>query len=799
MLGAPKSKTLSNRKVRLAFAAAIAIMLVVAGLSYRSSVAAVEVDRWVSHTHEVLDTLQDLALSMRTLESSARGFLLSGNDSYLESYRSGLRRLELDQAAVGALTVDNSNQQRQLPALARLIALKMQAAQTVMDLRRSQGLDAAVEAVRTGTGQRITFDFESLVGQLRSEELRLLAIRDADAKRSVSQTNIILILGTVLGLIITGGAGWTVQCDNSRRESAEEALFGEKERAEVTLNSIGDAVACTDISGHLTYLNPIAETMSGWTWQEAEGRPMPEVFRILDGTSRQAIPNPMAKAIAQNRHMHLPANSVLIRRDGFEIPIEDSVAPIHDRQGRPTGAVIAFRDVTAARSMALRMAHAAEHDFLTGLPNRMLLNDRIRQAIAVAPRHKKQVAVLFLDLDGFKHINDSLGHAIGDKLLQSIAKRLADCVRASDTVSRLGGDEFVVLLSEVRDLEEAAIAAGRMLEAVAKIHFIDRNEIEVTTSIGISVHPGDGPDAETLIKNADEAMYQAKDKGRQNYQFFQPTMNARAVERQSIEESLRRGLERRELALHYQPKIHLTTGAIIGAEALIRWTHPTRGSVSPAQFISIAEACGLMLPIGAWVLREACGQARAWADQGLPACSMTVNVCALEFLDETFADRLLAILGETGLDPKFLELDVTEKVLMRRPEATAPILQALRNSGVQVAIDDFGTGDFGLSHLRRFSVDAVKIDSSLVRQISAAGKDSEVVTAAIAMARGLKLRVVAEGVETAEALDFLRARHCDEAQGYYFSPPLPASQFAELLEAGIGRAISPGQPALLAG
>jgi EAL domain-containing protein (putative c-di-GMP-specific phosphodiesterase class I) len=276
-------------------------------------------------------------------------------------------------------------------------------------------------------------------------------------------------------------------------------------------------------------------------------------------------------------------------------------------------------------------------------------------------------------------------------------------------------------------------------------------------------------------------------------------MNARAVERQSIEESLRRGLERRELALHYQPKIQLTTGGVIGAEALIRWTHPTRGSVSPGQFISIAEACGLMLPIGAWVLREACGQARAWADQGLPACSMTVNVCAREFLDETFADRLSAILGETGLDPKFLELDVTENILMRRPGATAPILQALRNSGVQVAIDDFGTGDFGLSHLQKFSVDAVKIDSSLVRQIGAAGKDAEVVTAAIAMARGLKLRVVAEGVETAEALDFLRARHCDEAQGYYFSPPLPASQFAELLEAGIGGGISPGRPALLAG
>ena len=269
--------------------------------------------------------------------------------------------------------------------------------------------------------------------------------------------------------------------------------------------------------------------------------------------------------------------------------------------------------------MALQMTHSAEHDFLTGLPNRMLLNDRVSQAIALAPRHMKKVAVLFLDLDGFKHINDSLGHPIGDKLLQSIAKRLVDCVRGSDTVSRQGGDEFVVLLSEVEQPEDAAITARRMLQAVARAHSIDQHDLHVTTSIGVSIYPDDGLDAETLIKNADTAMYQAKENGRQSYQFFKPAMNVRAVERQSIEEGLRRALERQEFALHYQPKINLRTGAITGAEALIRWTHPTRGSVSPAQFIPVAEDCGLILPIGNWVLREACTQARAWVDAGLPA------------------------------------------------------------------------------------------------------------------------------------------------------------------------------------
>ena len=571
------------------------------------------------------------------------------------------------------------------------------------------------------------------------------------------------------------------------RKIMEEALFVEKERAQVTLNCIGDAVACTDISGHLTFLNLVAERMTGWSMQEAAGRPMPEVFRILDATTRETIPNPMEMAVGRNRTVHLPSNCVLIRRDGFEIPIEDSVAPIHDREGQSTGAVIVFRDVSAARAMALQMSHSAQHDFLTGLPNRMLLNDRVSQAIALAPRHMKQVAVLFLDLDGFKHINDSLGHPIGDKLLQSVAKRLVDCVRVSDTVSRQGGDEFVVLLSEAQQWEDAAITARRMLEAVAEPHSIDKHDLHVTTSIGVSVYPHDGLDAETLIKNADTAMYQAKENGRQSYQFFKPAMNVRAVERQSIEEGLRRALERQELALHYQPKINLRTGAITGAEALIRWTHPTRGSVPPAQFIPIAEDCGLILPIGRWVLREACKQARAWVDAGLPLATMAVNVSAMEFRDENFLEGLFAILRETGLDPRSLELELTESVLMKHAESAADILQTLKERGVQVAVDDFGTGYSSLSYLRKFPIDALKIDQSFVGQITTFGDDTSIVTAVISMARSLKLRVVAEGVETLEQVAFLQAHQCDEAQGFYFSRPVLPQQFAKLLGTGIHR------------
>jgi diguanylate cyclase (GGDEF)-like protein len=487
---------------------------------------------------------------------------------------------------------------------------------------------------------------------------------------------------------------------------------------------------------------------------------------------------------------HPATERILVRRDGFSIAIEDSAAPIRNRQGQTIGTVVVFRDVGAVRMMAREMAHAAQHDFLTGLPNRMLLNDRVNQAIALAPRHLKKVAVLFLDLNGFKHINDSLGHATGDKILQVVGKRLVGCVRTSDTVSRHGGDEFVVLLSEVERPEDAAMSAERMLRAVAEVYSIDRHDLYVTTSIGISVYPDDGLDADTLIKNADTAMYHAKETGRRSYQFFAPEMNARAVERQSVEDGLRQALDKRQFALHYQPKMDLRTGAISGVEALIRWAHPTRGSVPPALFLPIAEECGLILPIGNWVLREACRQAKAWIDAGLPAVPIAVNLSAVEFRDERFIPALFAILAQTGLDPKLLELELTEGILMRDVESTAAILETLRARGVQVAVDDFGTGYSSLSCLQKFPIRSLKVDGSFVRQI-AGSADEPIVRAVISMGRSLHLKVVAEGVETRAELAFLQTHLCDEAQGFYFSRPVGPDQIARLLETGMLEKVFP--------
>jgi diguanylate cyclase (GGDEF)-like protein/PAS domain S-box-containing protein len=569
------------------------------------------------------------------------------------------------------------------------------------------------------------------------------------------------------------------------RKTMEDALFLEKERAQVTLNSIGEAVICTDNTGAITFINHVAETIIDGTAQHLAGRPIHQVFRILDATGYEVtlldqftIPGANPNA---NPDAHPSGNSTLIRHDGTEIPVEYCISTIQDRSGGATGSVIVFRDVTLTRAIAQQITHTAQHDFLTGLPNRILLSDRITQAIALAPRHLKKVAVLFLDLDGFKHINDSLGHPIGDKLLKSVAHRLEECVRGSDTVSRQGGDEFVVLLSETAQAEDAALTAKRMLQAVAQAHSIDHHELHVTTSIGVSIYPDDGLDAETLIKNADTAMYQAKENGRQSYRFFEPAMNHRAVERQSIEESLRRALEREEFSLHYQPKINLITGSITSAEALLRWTHPIRGDIPPAQFISVAEDCGLIAPIGQWVLREACRQAQAWVNAGLPLMTMAVNISAMEFQNEGFLDSVFATLGHTGFNPKSLELELTESVLMKSATATEATLDTLSGEGIRLAIDDFGTGYSSLSYLTKFPIDTLKIDQSFVRQITSIPAETTIVTAVIGMARSLNLRVVAEGVETREELQFLQTHLCDEAQGYYFSRAVPPQQFAELL------------------
>ena len=571
----------------------------------------------------------------------------------------------------------------------------------------------------------------------------------------------------------------------AERETAEEVLFTEKERSAVTLNSIGDAVISTDIFGTVTYLNLVAEDMTGWSRNDAAGRPFSDIFKIVDGVTRETARNPMDLAIRQNQTVGLTPNCILTRRDGYEIAIEDSAAPIHDRENRVTGAVIVFHDVTAARAISSHMSHLAQHDVLTDLPNRMILTDRVDQAISLARRNRGSLAVLFLDLDNFKNINDSLGHSIGDRLLQSVAARLSACIRLSDTVGRLGGDEFVVLLTEVKHPADAAVSARKILAALMRPYRIGEHDLTVTASVGLSTYPADGHDAETLIRNADAAMYWAKKNGRNNYRFFDSGQDAPVDNWISVEAGLRLALERQEFVLHYQPKVNLQTGAITGAEALLRWQHPVRGLVPPLEFVPIAEGCGLILPIGQWVLREACRQARAWQDAGLPPIPVAVNVSSLEFRSKDFIQHVRTILEETRLESRCLEFELTESVLMQHASASASALSTLKSIGVRLAADDFGTGYSSLSYLKMFPIDCLKIDQSFVHDIVTENDDATIVSAMIAMAKGLQRQIIAEGVETHEQMAFLQAHGCDQAQGYYFSRPLIAQEFAKLLETGV--------------
>jgi diguanylate cyclase (GGDEF)-like protein/PAS domain S-box-containing protein len=565
------------------------------------------------------------------------------------------------------------------------------------------------------------------------------------------------------------------------RASNAEALFREKERAQVTLDSIGDAVVCTDVSGNVTFLNPIAEALTGWSAGEAIGRPFIQVFRIIEDLDHRRAIDPMVSVIKANKASSLPEGSVLIRRDGIESAIEDSTAPIHDRRGRVTGGVMVFHDVTQARAMAQKISHLAQYDYLTDLPNRLLLNDRLTQAVSAAHRHQQHLAVLFVDVDRFKHVNDALGHLIGDKLLLAIAHRLVASVRSSDTISRQGGDEFVVLLSSIAQAADAALSAQKLLTAASMPYRVEEHDLQITASVGIAIYPDDGADAEALVKNADIAMLSAKNSGRNNYQFFKPTMNARAIERQSIEGNLRHALDRGEFMLHYQPKIDLEAQTLTGAEALIRWRQPERGIVFPNDFIPIAEQCGYIVPIGRWVLREACRQRRTWLDAHLAPIPIAINISAVELRSNNFVEHVRDILQETGLEPRYLELELTETAFMQDPLSTIAVLQALKDIGIKLTLDDFGTGYSSLSYLKRFPIDALKIDRSFVRGLCTDSDDAKLVSAVINLGRSFHLQVIAEGVETRDQFIALQAQNCAEGQGYYFQKPIAAGEFAKLL------------------
>jgi diguanylate cyclase (GGDEF)-like protein len=460
---------------------------------------------------------------------------------------------------------------------------------------------------------------------------------------------------------------------------------------------------------------------------------------------------------------------------------EFSIFPRRNRNGKIVGFRGVGHDITERKRSEEKIQYLATHDTLTGLPNRLMFGQLLNHAIQAAQRYKRQLAVLFFDLDRFKNINDTLGHEAGDQLLKKIASRLRQSLRAVDVIARLGGDEFVLLIEEIHNTEQAAAVARNILSTVIKPMTIMGNECRVTASIGIGIYPRDGEDEQSLMKNADIAMYFAKEEGKNNYQFYSKKIKSQSIERLVIETNLRQALRRKELFLHYQAKLDFKSNTIIGVEALLRWNSPSLGLLPPMQFIPIAEETGLIIPIGKWVLKTACIQNVAWQKKGLPPICMAVNLSLRQLMDEELLDNIKSALKDSGMAPNMLELEITESMIMHNPENTIEILSKIKELGVRLAIDDFGTGYSSLAQIKNFPVDTLKVDRSFIRNIPDDSEDKAITEAIIAMGKTLSLTVIAEGVETQEQIDFLREHACDQMQGYYLSKPISSDNFAEFL------------------
>lgn len=563
------------------------------------------------------------------------------------------------------------------------------------------------------------------------------------------------------------------------QQRTEETLRLRNRAIDESINAIVISAADREADNPVLYVNPAFTLMTGYAPEEIIGRNT----RLLVGDDwDQPDIERLREAVRRGRDARVTLRCY--RKDGSLFWNEISLASMHDPSGRVSHFISIFNDLTDRKRYEAELEQQANHDALTGLANRNLLNDRLQQSMIRAQRNAGAVAVMLLDLDRFKLINDSLGHAVGDELICEVARRLAACVRQGDTVARLGGDEFMIVMSELWAESDAASLAAKVLQRVSAPMKLSGHEIVVTGSLGVALFPRDGESAALLVKNADVAMYRAKEQGRNDFRFYAPEMNARMLERLELENGLRRALDQGELELHYQPKVELANGHVVGAEALIRWRHPVLGMVSPADFIPLAEETGLIVPIGEWVINTACRQLKAWREEGLTGVSVAVNVSARQFQQEDLVGVLGEALRSSGVPARSLHLEVTESGVMSNPERTIVILRTLKDIGVLVSLDDFGTGYSSLNYLKRFLIDSVKIDQSFVADLTTSSEDAAIARMVISLAHSLNQTVVAEGVETVAQLDFLRRHRCDEMQGFLCSRAIPAAEFAGMIRDG---------------
>ncbi len=571
----------------------------------------------------------------------------------------------------------------------------------------------------------------------------------------------------------------TVLKDVTEQNRLAAALAAEKELMEVTLHSIADGVITTDRDGRITYLNPAAEKLTGWSLEAAHGVTFEQVVQLREQPTGEPLPDPVSRCLhasngAKRDHV------VLLGRDGAEYGVRDSVSPLLNQQGELLGTVMVLQDETESRELAQQMAFLAHHDVLTELPNRVLYQDRLHRACRRGKRKRDRFAVMFMDLDHFKNINDSLGHGLGDELLREVARRLRQTLRENDTICRLGGDEFVMLLEDVRNSRQASQVARKIIASLAQPCQLGSTELVVTASLGIALYPQDGEDPDSLMKHADAAMYRSKRDGRNGFHLFSRSADDAALARLTLENDLRHGISEGQFFLHYQPIVDASTRQLVSLEALVRWQRPD-GLGRPDQFIPVAEESGLIVPLGRQLLEQACAQLQQWQTNGLDIPRLAVNVSTVQLRERSFAQMVASILTRYGVDGARLELEITESTLMTDPDAMLTTLSQLKALGLRISIDDFGTGYSSLSYLKRFPVDTVKIDRTFVRDMETDSSDRELIRAILAMSRSLELEVVAEGVETEGQADILTGMGCPSLQGYLFSRPLAPQQLLDFL------------------
>ncbi|HJX09449.1 MAG TPA: EAL domain-containing protein, partial [Candidatus Binatia bacterium] len=543
------------------------------------------------------------------------------------------------------------------------------------------------------------------------------------------------------------------------------------------INAASDQVVITDLHGRIEFANPAFEQETGYSLDEVIGK-NPRFLK--SGKQDTAFYTLLWNTILNGKTWHGEVTNT--RKDGAEYIAQMTIAPVKNERGVIERFVAISRNITEKKAFEKRMDYLAHHDTLTELPNRLLVGHRLTQSMNRARREHKKLAVLFLDLDGFKLVNDTLGHNTGDLMLKTAAERLKTCCREGDVLARMGGDEFIVVIPEIKRPDDAKRFARRLFSALSKPFVLIGREIFVTASIGISIFPLHGDDVESLVKNADAAMYCAKGQGRNGLYVYDEALNIAASERMTLENNLRKAVERDEFVVYYQPRVEIATGRILGAEALVRWRHPERGLVYPDQFIPVAEDTGLVVPISDRVLRTACMQNKAWQDAGLPPIQIAVNLSARQLQRRDALSVVKIALEQSGLAPQYLELELTESALMHNPEAAAMAFNRMKKIGVHLSIDDFGTGYSSLNYLKSFPVDSLKIDRSFIQDITSDADDAAITRAVIAMAHSLNLSVVAEGVETIEQLEFLYGLGCDHMQGYFVSPAVAPEDFEQLLQ-----------------